>query len=278
MQLMRVRHETGTLLARREGGKLAVLARESEHPAADVLREALAGQVDLAGGTVVVAEHEVTALAPVGSPSKVIAVGLNYPQHVAEAQEQRPAAPVLFAKFPSAIIGPGEPIRPPAQGPGQVDYEAEVGIVIGRAARDVAERDALGHVLGVVPCNDISARDVQFADGQWIRGKSFDTFLPVGPAIVTLDELPAGLDLAIRCILNGSVMQDGRTGQMIFSIPFLVSYISRCCTLLPGDLILTGTPSGAGFARTPPVYLRDGDIVEVSLEGVGTLRNPVKTS
>lgn len=278
MQLMRVRHETQTLLARREGDKLVVLARESVHPAADVLREALADTVDLAGGGAALAEHEVTVLSPVSSPSKVIAVGLNYPQHVSESREQRPMAPVLFAKFPSAIIGPGEPIRCPAQGPSQVDYEAEAGVVIGRAAQDVAEQDALDYVLGLVPCNDVSARDVQFADGQWIRGKSFDTFLPVGPAIVTLDELPDGLDLAVRCTLNGSVMQDGRTEQMIFSIPFLVSYLSRCCTLLPGDLILTGTPSGAGFARTPPVYLGDGDVVEVSLEGVGSLRNPVKAS
>lgn len=275
MRLVRIRHGGRTLLARHQGERLVVLAEESGHPAADVLREALAAGVDLAGDGASLPLSDVTVLSPLANPSKIVAVGLNYPQHVEESREARPDAPVLFSKFPTCLVGPDEPIRFRLHDSRQVDFEAELGVVIGAVTRDVAETDATGHILGFVACNDVSARDAQFADGQWVRGKSFDSFLPTGPALVTPDELPDGLDLNIRCTLNGRSMQDSRTSQMVFSVGYLVSYLSRFMTLVPGDLILTGTPSGAGFARTPPVFLADGDVVEVTVEGVGRLSNPV---
>lgn len=275
---MRVRFEGHTLLARRAGDYAVVIAEEPRTAGADVLRQALVDELELSGGGDIIPLAGLEILAPLTNPSKIVAVGLNYPLHVDESNEQVPSAPVLFAKFPSAIIGPGEPIRCSPATSEKVDYEAEVGLVIGRTTRNVPESDAMKYVAGLVPCNDVSARDAQFADGQWIRGKSYDTFLPVGPAVVTLDELPAPLDLSVQCWLNGVLMQDGRTSEMIFPFSFLVAYASRFFTLHPGDLILTGTPSGAGFARTPPVFLTDGDNVEVTIEGIGTLQNSFRSN
>lgn len=212
---------------------------------------------------------------PVPSSQKIVCVGLNYRDHAEESGQSIPEHPVLFAKFPNAIIGPGAPIRIP-EGSAQVDYEAELGVVIGRRAHGVSVEDAIYYVLGYTCLNDVSARDFQFADGQWVRGKAQDTFCPIGPVLVTADEIPDPQALAIRCHVNGATMQDSSTKEMIFSVAELISFISRGITLEPGDLIATGTPPGVGFARTPPVFLQPGDVVSVEIEGIGTLINPVE--
>ena len=212
--------------------------------------------------------------APVPRPGKLVAVGLTYRDHAAEARMPVPAAPVIFAKFATAIIGSGEPIVLPAANR-RIDYEGELAVVVGRRVRAVAPPEALGAVLGFTNANDVSDRDFQKADGQWVRAKSCDTFAPLGPAIVTLDELPNPGALRIELRLNGTTMQSSSTEQFVFDVATLVSFISETITLEPGDVILTGTPAGVGFARRPPVFLRPGDVVEVEIEGLGTLRNPV---
>jgi acylpyruvate hydrolase len=212
--------------------------------------------------------------APVPLPGKVVCAGLNYRDHAQESGQPIPTSPILFAKFANAVIGPGEEIEiPPITV--QVDYEAELGVVIGRRAQAVSVAESLDYVLGYTCLNDVSARDLQFADGQWMRGKSLDTFCPIGPWIVTTDEIPDPQALGIRCLVNGRVLQDSSTKQMVFSVAELVSFISQGITLEPGDLIATGTPPGVGFARKPPVWLVPGDVVAVEIEGIGVLENPV---
>jgi 2-keto-4-pentenoate hydratase/2-oxohepta-3-ene-1,7-dioic acid hydratase in catechol pathway len=276
MRLIRARHDRHVVLARVEGGDGVVLARESDHPAADVIREALAAGVQLAGDGERLPLEELQVLAPLANPSKILAAGLNYADHARESGTPPPPAPVLFAKTTNTLIGPGDPIVFRTADSGQVDYEAELGVVIGRRARDVTESGALDYVLGYTVANDVSARDAQFADGQWLRGKSFDTFAPIGPAIVTPEEFGDAQAARVLCRVNGETLQDGTTKEMIFGVAELVSYASRFWTLEPGDLILTGTPHGVGFARTPPVFLEDGDVVEVEVEGIGVLANPVR--
>jgi 2-keto-4-pentenoate hydratase/2-oxohepta-3-ene-1,7-dioic acid hydratase in catechol pathway len=208
-------------------------------------------------------------------PAKIICVGLNYRDHAEETGAELPKAPLLFAKWPNTLIGHGDPILLP-EASAQVDYEAELGVVIGTAGRHIAEADALHHVRGYICVNDVSARDLQFADGQWTRGKSPDTFCPVGPRLVAREEIDDPQALAIRCILNGETMQDSSTANMIFSVAEIISYVSRTVTLDPGDLIATGTPAGVGVFRDPKVLLKDGDEVTVEVEGLGALTNPVK--
>ena len=208
-------------------------------------------------------------------PGKIICVGLNYKDHAAEQGTDLPTAPLLFAKWPNTLIGPGEPIVIPPEAE-QVDYEAELGVVIGSRARRVSEAQALDAVRGYVCVNDVSARDLQFADGQWTRGKSPDTFCPVGPRLVPREEVPDPQALAIRCLVNGEVLQDSSTAQMVFSVAEIIAYVSRTITLEPGDLIATGTPAGVGVFRDPKVLLGDGDEVTVEVEGLGTLTNPVQ--
>ncbi len=217
---------------------------------------------------------DVRLLAPIHRPGKVICVGLNYRDHAAESGMEIPETPILFAKFANALVGPGEPIVIPRISV-QIDYEAELGVVIGRSCRDVGVEHALDYVLGYTCVNDVSARDLQFGDGQWFRGKSLDTFCPIGPWIVTTDEIPNPQALGIRCIVNGQLLQDSSTKQMAFSVAELVSFISRGISLEPGDVISTGTPPGVGFARTPPVWLRPGDEVRVQIDSIGELLNPV---
>jgi 2,4-diketo-3-deoxy-L-fuconate hydrolase len=214
-------------------------------------------------------------LAPVPRPGKIFGVGLNYRDHAEETGQPVPEVPILFAKFANSVIGHGEPIVVPAA-TRRPDYEAELGVVIGSTAREVPVDDALGHVAGYLCCNDVSARDLQTATSQWTRGKAIDTFLPCGPWLVSSDEVPDPQALGIRCVLNGEVMQDSSTDQMVFSVAELVSFISQACTLEPGDLIATGTPPGVGFARTPPVWLHDGDRVTIEIEGLGALTNQVE--
>ena len=214
-------------------------------------------------------------IAPVDPPN-IIAIGLNYRKH-AEEQElaKMPSEPLIFLKATTALCGPGDAIVLPASAPTEVDYEAELAIVVGRRARNVSEQDAMGFVLGFTCANDVSARDCQkLRDKQWARGKSFDSFCPLGPVIVTPDEID-GQSAAIRAILNGRVMQESNTSDMIFSIRQIVSFVSHQFTLLPGTVILTGTPEGVGFARKPPVYLKPGDAIAIEIDGVGRLENPV---
>lgn len=213
-------------------------------------------------------------LAPVPRPGKVICIGLNYRDHAAESNMPIPERPVVFSKFATAVIAPGEPVVLPAAS-AQVDYEAELAVVIGRLAKNVKSERALDHVLGYTCFNDVSARDFQFADGQWQRGKSCDTFAPMGPTIVTSDAVPDPHRLPIRLVLNGKTMQNSNTNQFIFGVPELIEFLSQTITLEPGDVIATGTPGGVGFARKPPVFLRPGDAMEVIIEGVGWLNNPV---
>ena len=219
--------------------------------------------------------RSVRLLAPVPRPGKIFGVGLNYRDHAEEAGQPVPEQPILFAKFANSVIGPGEPIVVPAATE-QPDYEAELGVVIGRPAFEVSVDDALDHVGGYLCCNDVSARDLQLSVPQWTRGKAIDTFLPCGPELVTTDEIVDPQALAIRCVLNGMTMQDSSTAQMVFGVAELVSFISQACTLQPGDLIVTGTPPGVGFTRTPPVWLHDGDEVTVEIEGLSALSNPVR--
>jgi 2-keto-4-pentenoate hydratase/2-oxohepta-3-ene-1,7-dioic acid hydratase in catechol pathway len=209
----------------------------------------------------------------IATPQKIVCVGLNYRDHAEEQGLELPKRPLLFAKWPNTLIGPGEPIRiPPITR--NVDYEAELGLVIGREAHRVALADALDFVKGYVVANDVSARDLQFADGQWVRGKSLDTFLPVS-ALVPRSEVPDPESLPIRAVLNGETLQDSNTSQLIFGIRAIVAFVSEAITLVPGDLILTGTPQGVGAFRDPQVWLQPGDEITVEVEGIGSITNPV---
>jgi 2,4-didehydro-3-deoxy-L-rhamnonate hydrolase len=211
---------------------------------------------------------------PVPHPQKVIALGWNYREHVGEQGGKVPEAPLIFSKFPSAINGPHDPIVIPRGNP-QVDYEVELGVVMGRRGRQIAEAAAYEHIAGYLVFNDVSARLWQFSDKQWTRGKSCDTFAPIGPWLTTKDEVPDPHNLAVETRVNGEVRQRSNTRYMVFRIPMLLAYISESITLEPGDVIATGTPSGVGVFRKPPVFLKPGDLVEMEIERLGKLRNPV---
>jgi 2-keto-4-pentenoate hydratase/2-oxohepta-3-ene-1,7-dioic acid hydratase in catechol pathway len=214
--------------------------------------------------------------APIGDPQKIVCLGLNYRDHAAETNAQIPRDPILFSKYPTAIIGPGERIVLPAVS-SEVDYEAELVIVVGKRGRHLTVNNALGYVAGYTVGHDVSARDWQLKkDGkQWMAGKTFDTFAPTGPELVMADEVPEPENLGIRLRLNGRVMQDSNTRNMIFGVATTIAYLSKVFTLEPGDLVFTGTPPGVGIARKPPVFLRAGDVVEVEIDGIGLLKNPV---
>jgi len=206
-------------------------------------------------------------------PQKIVCVGLNYRDHAEEQGTDLPERPLLFAKWPNTLIASGEPIRIPPISQ-KVDYEAELGVVIGRRAAGVSKEDALAHVEGYVVANDVSGRDLQFSDGQWVRGKSLDTFLPVSD-LVPASEVPDPQSLPIRAILNGEVMQDSSTSNMIFGVAEIVAFVSQAITLEPGDLIITGTPAGVGAFRDPPAWLKPGDEITIEIDGVGRITNPV---
>ena len=210
---------------------------------------------------------------PITRPGKIVCVGLNYRDHAEEQGAELPAAPLFFAKYPSALIGPGDPIViPPIVR--RCDYEAELGVVIGATVKVVSKENALEAVAGYVVANDVSARDLQFSDGQWTRGKSPDTFCPVG-SLVPAADVPDPHSLGIRAILNGETMQDSTTANLIFGIDEIVSYITQTSTLEEGDLILTGTPAGVGVFRDPQRLLQPGDEITIEIDGVGSLTNPV---
>lgn len=211
-------------------------------------------------------------------PVDILCIGLNYQKHAEEGGKQAPENPVLFMKSTAAVQNPGDPIVLPRQlRSDTVDYECELVVVIGKPCKNVAAADALDYVLGYTCGNDVSARDWQRngGGGQWCRGKTFDTFAPLGPCLVTADEIPNPNALGIKTVLNGQTMQDWNTDDMIFDVPRLVEFLSGSTTLLPGTAIFTGTPHGVGFARTPPVWLHAGDTVTVAIEGIGELTNPV---
>jgi 2-keto-4-pentenoate hydratase/2-oxohepta-3-ene-1,7-dioic acid hydratase in catechol pathway len=221
----------------------------------------------------VVDRSAATLHAPVADPEKVVCVGLNYEEHIRESDEEAPENPILFSKFPSAVAGPNDAITWDPELTSQVDFEAELAVVIGETARRVDRAGAEAAVAGYTVANDVSARDLQFSDEQWVRGKTLDTFCPLGPNLVTADELGDPHELDIWTEVNGERLQESTTGDLIFGVPELVSFCSQAFTLSPGDVILTGTPPGVGAFRDPPVYLEAGDEVEVGIEGVGTLAN-----
>jgi 2-keto-4-pentenoate hydratase/2-oxohepta-3-ene-1,7-dioic acid hydratase in catechol pathway len=211
--------------------------------------------------------------APLPNPAKIMAIGKNYADHAKESKSAIPERPILFTKFPSAIIGPGDEVTWDPALTAKVDFEAELAVIIGKTARNIDQSQALDYVFGYTCANDVTARDLQKGDGQWVRGKSLDTFGPQGPWLVTADEVADPQNLAVRCLVNGHTMQDGHTSKMIFGVAYLIAFLSQAFTLLPGDIILTGTPDGVGAYREPPVSMKDGDEMVVEIEGVGRLVN-----
>jgi len=214
--------------------------------------------------------------APISNPSKIVAIGLNYLDHASESDMEVPETPLVFAKFSSSIISATDAIKIPLDLTREVDYEVELGIVIGKKAKNISPDQALDHVFGYTVINDVSARDLQFSDKQWVRGKSLDTFCPTGPVIVTTDEITDPQNLDISCSVNGETLQEANTKDMVFGVAELVSRLSHSFTLEAGDLIASGTPQGVGFSRKPPVYLTPGDTVRTWISGIGELVNPVE--
>jgi len=254
------------------GGDALAAAREALDFVAEVLGRY--DPPDLSRASVLAPTASVRLCAPVPRPGKIVAVARNYPAHAAESQDRPPSEPVLFLKAPSAVIGPGDDVVLP-RASREVDYEGELAVVMGRAAREVSEADALDFVAGYTAANDVTARDWQNVRGQHFIGKSCDTFAPLGPVLVTRDEIADVQDLGIETILSGEVVQSARTKEMSFPVARLVAFASRLMTLEPGDVLLTGTPAGVGRSRRPPRFLREGDVVEVRIERIGSLRNHV---
>jgi 2-keto-4-pentenoate hydratase/2-oxohepta-3-ene-1,7-dioic acid hydratase in catechol pathway len=220
---------------------------------------------------------ELRLLAPVPRPGKIVCVGLNYRDHANETGQPIPSEPVLFSKYANSVVGPGAEVVVPPDAE-KIDYEAELAVVIGRRASAVPTGEALDHVAGYTCANDVSSRSLQFRSSQWLLGKAIDTFLPLGPYLVTADEVPDPQALGIRCLVNDELRQSSDTGQMIFGVAELVSFISRTITLEPGDVLVTGTPAGVGMAADPPRYLRAGDRMRIEIDGVGELDNTVRAS
>ena len=262
-------------------GDLAVSLREGGDPLADLLAAgadwtALRAEVEelLESGNRVRPVAQLRLLAPVRRPGKVIAIGLNYQDHTLETGLQAPEEPLTFAKYSTSVVGPGAPIVVPTAITTSVDWEAELAVVVGTACGP-GRRGTMADIGGYTVGNDVSARDLQFRDGLWTRGKSLDTFCPLGPYLVTPDEVADVHDLRIWTDVSGVRMQDASTVDLIFDIPYLLDFLTATVTLEPGDVILTGTPPGVGGFRTPPVYLADGDVVTVGVDGIGELTNPV---
>jgi acylpyruvate hydrolase len=245
----------------------------------DAARETLDFLSDRVVDGVMYPRARVKLLAPIQYPPDIICIGRNYAEHAREGNAEVPTYPVLFSKFSSAVIGPDAVIHLHPNETQKVDYEGELGVVMGKTAREVSAAEALDYVFGYTVVNDVSARDLQFspyAQGQWIRGKGLDTFCPMGPFVVSKDEIPDPQNLSVRTRVNGQVMQDGNTQDMIFDVAHLIEFISHGIALLPGDIIATGTPPGVGHYRNPPVYLRPGDVVQIEIGKIGTLSNEVQ--
>jgi 2-keto-4-pentenoate hydratase/2-oxohepta-3-ene-1,7-dioic acid hydratase in catechol pathway len=238
----------------------------------DMLKRAADAADDFDGETL--SADEIELLAPILNPPKMFGIGENYAAHALETGNKPPENVIVFAKYSTTIVGPDAPIVLPKISR-KVDYEAELGVVIGAGGRNIQREDAYDHVVGYVPFHDVSARDYQMLTSQWTLGKNFDTFSPMGPALVTADEVDDPQNLGIRCRVSGETLQEANTRDMIFDIPTLIAELSSVMTLEIGDVIATGTPPGVGMARTPPRWLRPGDVAEVEIDGVGVLRNPV---
>lgn len=259
-----------------------VVAAPAGTPAAleDVLAEPDGLATLAAGGGARHRTSDVIVLAPITRPTSVLCVGKNYPEHAAETGSEATTEPIIFSKLASSITGPTDPVFLPRIASERVDYEAELVVVIGTGGRDIPAAAALAHVAGYMAGNDVSARDwqVRKPGGQWLLGKSFDTFLPVGPALVTPEEIDDLDAVRIRCLVDGEELQDDVVGSMIFGVAELIAYVSQVATLRPGDLLLTGTPAGVGMARTPRRWLRPGEVMETVIDGVGTLRNTIRAA
>jgi 2-keto-4-pentenoate hydratase/2-oxohepta-3-ene-1,7-dioic acid hydratase in catechol pathway len=262
-------HEAGLdgAAKRWESNRMIIQADQQSRTA---LNEAAAAMSEIA---VPVADARLHA--PIPDPEKILCMGLNYRDHAAETGLPLPEVPLFFAKFRNSLIGPADEIVIPAASE-KIDYEAELAVVIGRRCRDVSAEQALGCIAGAMAFNDVSARDLQAQASQWTMGKAIDTFAPCGPALVTLDELADLHALGIRTRVNGDTRQDANTSLMVFTVAETIAFLTRVMTLEPGDIIATGTPAGVGMARDPRVWLRDGDLVEVEIDGVGALRNRVR--
>jgi len=255
-----------------DGAPVAAVERDGAlHPLPYDVDELIGGAAaEAANGPV----EGATRLAPV-VPGKVVAIGLNYLDHIRESGLEPPQKPLVFAKFPTSVIATGDDIRLPLDLTERVDWEVELAAVIGKRAHNVPVEDALDHVYGYTVANDVSARDLQFSDGQWVRAKSLDTFCPLGPVLVTADEIPDPQALRLVCRVNGEVVQDATTDLMVFGVAELISFCSHSFTLEPGDVLLTGTPWGCGEFMDPRRSLAPGDVVECEIGGIGVLRNPV---
>ena len=255
------------------GPAAGVLLGDEIVPAGSSVRALLAAGAPVRAGDERVPLAEVRLLPPVPDPEKIICMGLNYRDHAAEAGREIPEHPLWFGKFINSLAGDGEPVVLPAAHAEYVDYEAELAVVIGRVTHAVSAEDALDHVAGAMPFNDVSARDLQLQNPLWTSGKAIDTFAPCGPALVLMDEIEDLQDLGLRTRINGEVVQDGNTKDMIFSVAETIAWLSRTMTLIPGDIIATGTPAGIGALKG--VFLRDGDTVSVEVDGLGSVTNPV---
>lgn len=260
--------DLNALDARLPADMLAFLA--AGQPAIDLARAVVAQAAPAQGFDL----QTVALQAPIPRPGKIIAIGQNYLEHAKESGASKPPFPIIFGKYTNTVIGPGEPIVIPAAVT-KPDYEGELAVVIGRRGRNIPEAEALSYVAGYMPLHDVSARDWQNRTGQWVIGKTPDTFCPMGPALVTADEVPDPQNLRLRTVIGDEVLQEGYTGDMIFSVAHLIADMTQVMTLEPGDVIATGTPSGVGFARSPAEFLQPGDVVECEVEGVGKLRNRV---
>ncbi len=262
-------------LAEASGGTLPNDMRSFLELGDDAVKQARALAGDAVEAEYGIPLASVQLLAPISNPSKIVAIGLNYMDHVRESGGTPPTIATMFAKYPSAIIGPGDAIKWDPAVTRKVDFEAEMAFVVGKTARNVSEENAYDYIAGYMNCHDVSARDLQLEMGdQWIMGKSLDTFCPLGPYLVTKDEVGDPHNLSVRCLVNGEAMQDSNTKELVFNIPYLMAYLSRGITLLPGDVVTTGTPKGVGAFREPPIFLKDGDVVTVEVEGLGQLTNP----
>ena len=272
MQLTTIRTETGTFVARRERDRLVILPFSSM---TELLRQADWRDAAAVDGEEILAQE--ARLAQTLNPGKTMCVGLNYRSHIAETGRPTPTHPTLFAKYPESLTAPDAPIRLPAQSD-QVDWEVELGVVIGKPAYQVSEAEAVAFIAGYTVVNDVSMRDWQARTTQWFQGKNFQSSTPVGPYLVTPEEIDHARDLRISCTVGGLVMQDGRTSDLLFDPAALVSYISQFITLMPGDLIATGTPGGIGNARNPQRFLSAGELLESEIEGIGRLTNLIATT
>jgi len=230
-------------------------------------------QLDGLAGTSV--DHDIVPLAPIARPGKIICVGLNYHDHCREQSIEPPPYPMLFSKFANAVANPGQPVRRP-RATEKLDLECELGVVIGKRASHIGRHEALEHVFGYTIVNDVTMRDLQKEDRQWLRAKGSDGFAPMGPVVVTADEIPDPHGLRLRSWVNGAAWQDSTTAEMVFDVATIVAFASRTITLEPGDVIATGTPAGVGHYQQPPRYLADGDVMRLEIEGIGALENPVR--